>query len=82
MGNFFRWYSDKIGHEVTIWGRENSNNLKELINTRKNKYLYLSENTKLTINLRKAVEENEIIIISISSQQLRNLLNNIERIRL
>ena len=36
-GTFLGWYSDKIGHEVTIWGRENSNNLKELINTRKNK---------------------------------------------
>lgn len=77
-GTFLGWYSDKIGHDVTIWGRENSNKLKELINTRKNKYLYLSENTKLTTNLKEAVESNEIIIISISSQQLRNLLKNIK----
>lgn len=78
-GTFLGWYSDKIGHDVTIWGRENSNNLKELINTRKNKYLYLSETTKITTNLKLAVEESETIIISISSQQLRNLLNNIKK---
>ena len=27
-GTFLGWYSDKIGHDVTIRVRENSNNLK------------------------------------------------------
>lgn len=77
-GTFLGWYSDKIGHDVTIWGREGSKNLRELINTRKNKYLYLSERVNLTYDLKKVVEENDIIIISISSQQLRSLLNSIK----
>lgn len=79
-GTFLGWYSDKIGHDTMIYGRENSANLKELINTRKNKYLYLTNTTKLTSNLKQAIEDNDYIIISISSQNLRSLCENIKKL--
>ncbi|EDS71629.1 putative glycerol-3-phosphate dehydrogenase [NAD(P)+] [Anaerofustis stercorihominis DSM 17244] len=78
-GTFLGWYSDKIGHNVTIWGRSGSKNLEELEHTRKNKYLYLSETTKLTNDLDATIDNSDYIIISISSQHLRNLCEDIKK---
>lgn len=40
-GTFIAWYLDKIGHKVFLYGRENSRNMRELLETRKNNYLSL-----------------------------------------
>lgn len=72
-GSFLAWYANKIGHTVTLWGRENSNNYRTLHETRKNDYLTLPDEIRLSNSLEQAVSFSEIIIISISAQQLGSL---------
>ena len=70
-GTFLAWYANKIGHTVTLWGRESSRNYLRLNETRTNDYLTLPQKILLTNSLEKAVSTGEIIIISISAQELR-----------
>lgn len=71
-GSFHAWYAASIGHNVTLWGRKNSRHLKELRETRQNEYLKLPLEINLTDDLAAAVASADIIVISISSQELRN----------
>ncbi|EJR46287.1 hypothetical protein IIM_04821 [Bacillus cereus VD107] len=79
-GTFIAWYANKIGHNVMLWGRENSRNYIELNETRKNDYLKLSEDIELSNSLHKAISFAEIIIISISAQELRSFANQLNLI--
>jgi len=69
-GTFLAWYAHKIGHTVTLWGRESSKNYLALHQRRTNEYLTLPQEVVLTNSLEKAVSCSELIIISISAQQL------------
>lgn len=83
-GTFIAWYANKVGHNVMLWGRENSRNYIELNKTRKNDYLELSKDIELSNSLHKTIVFAEIIIISISAQELRlfaNRLNIIDEIQ-
>ncbi|MED0970824.1 NAD(P)H-dependent glycerol-3-phosphate dehydrogenase [Bacillus paramycoides] len=79
-GTFIAWYATKVGHNVMLWGRENSRNYIELNETRKNDYLKLSEDIELSNSLHKAISFAEIIIISISAQELRSFANQLNLI--
>jgi glycerol-3-phosphate dehydrogenase (NAD(P)+) len=70
-GTFIAWYCKKIGHDVLLYGRENSRSYLELYNTRRNQYLELQEELKLTNSLEEAINTSDYIIISISAQELR-----------
>lgn len=70
-GTFLAWYAHKIGHTVTLWGRESSKNYVKLEETRANDYLTLPQEIMLTHSLEKAVSFGDLIIISISAQELR-----------
>lgn len=75
-GTFIAWYLDKIGHKVSLYGREHSDNMKELLETRKNQYLSLSE----TINLTTTYEDlhkADYIIISVNAQKLQEVTNEL-----
>lgn len=72
-GSFLAWYANKIGHQVTLWGREDSKKYKGLKQTKGNAFLTLSEDILLTSSLASAVAFGEIVLISISSQSLRSL---------
>ena len=50
-GTFLAWYSNKIGHNVMLWGRESSSKFTFLKENRKNEYLEISEDIKLTNSL-------------------------------
>lgn len=76
-GSFISWYLDKIGHDVLIWGRDSSKSFKKLNETRKNEYLTLSKKTNLTNDLNSAVNHSEVLIISIGSQSLRDLMEKL-----
>lgn len=76
-GSFITWYLSSYGHDVTEWGREDGKSYQELSLNRKNKYVNLNENVKLTSNLKNAVESAELIVISVLSQSLRQLLNEV-----
>ncbi len=77
-GTFISWYLDRIGHEVTLYGRSGSANMRTLIETRRNAYLELSEKEKLTTELAD-VAASDVVFISINSQGLRNLCGELNR---
>lgn len=79
-GTFLAWYAHRIQHKVTLWGRPGSQNLTVLQNHRKNEYLELSEDVILSNNLEETVAKGEIILISISAQQLRGFLEELKRL--
>lgn len=77
-GTFLAWYANKIGHNVTLWGRESSKNYSKLNETRSNDYLILPTEVMLSNSLEKSVSFGELIIISISAQELRTLADQIQ----
>lgn len=79
-GSFIGYYVSRLGHQTTLWGRQSSGNLENLRNTRRNEYITLDENVNLTSDLKQAVEDNEVIAISINCQQLRSLAAKIKEL--
>ena len=71
-GTFIAWYLDSLGHDVTLYGRSSSENMKRLMATRKNDYLELTDTMKLTTEL-SSVLAAEAVVISVGAQGLRAL---------
>jgi glycerol-3-phosphate dehydrogenase (NAD(P)+) len=82
-GTFLAWYlvKHKGVKEVLLYGLENSTSFQELKLNRKNEYLDLSDEIKLTSNLDKTLQ-NEYIIISIDAQNLRCLAKELNKYNL
>lgn len=74
---FLGWYANHIKHDVMIWGRPSSKNLKRLKETRANEYLTLEDRVDLTDSLEEAIAHSDHIIVSVSSQHLRDLCENL-----
>lgn len=81
-GTFLGWYADKIGSDVLIWGRESSKNLNILKENRKNEYLQLSQEVTLSSSIEEAVLFGDIIIVSVSSQYLRDVCRQMNQFNL
>ena len=75
-GSFITWYLNRMGHEMTLYGRENSANMQRFMLDRTNDYLVMPESVKLTYSLDEALF-NDIIVISVGSQGLRALCREI-----
>ena len=71
--SFLAWYINKIGHNVTLWGRKTSKSLASLVDTRKNAYVELDDKIELTSDLSYAVSKSDIIVMAISSQSTREV---------
>lgn len=76
-GSCIAWYLDRIGHEVWSCGLKAAPELQQLLNTHKNDYLTFPESITVTYDHKAAVERAEVIVISISSQYLRDYMNTI-----
>ncbi len=77
-GSFISWYLDKIGHQVTLYGRDSSPNMCKLKEHRKNEYLELPESIYLTTNFENIVSA-DIIVISVGAQNLQNLMDELRK---
>ena len=77
-GTFIAWYLDSLEHEVSLWGRSSSKNMEQLIRERKNSYLTLTDSISLTSDIETAINTAEVVVISISAQQLRSFLTQIK----
>ncbi|GHI01612.1 hypothetical protein AM1BK_51540 [Neobacillus kokaensis] len=78
------WYANKVGHNVMLWGRESSRNFLGLKDTRKNDYLSIPDTIELNSSLKKVISFADLIIISISAQELRSFakqLNSLNEIQ-
>ena len=80
-GSLITWYLDSIGHEVTLYGRKSSENMKRCIAERKNDLLTLPESVGLTTELG-SLAEAEVIVVSIASQGLRAFMKELEPLEL
>ena len=79
-GSFIAWYLDKIGNDVTLWGRPDGTKISQLLRTRQNDYVTLPDSITLSTDLESSIKNSDYIIISISSQGLRNLAKEIIQI--
>ena len=80
-GTFLASYHS-ANHDVMLWGRPGSASMQELMETRKNSYLTLPENLRLTQDLGQAMEWADAVIISISAQHLRQLAAQLQQMEI
>lgn len=80
-GSFIAWYLDRGGHDVTLYGRESSKSMEQFLQNRSNGLIALPERIRLTTSL-SSLPEAEVIVISIGSQGLRQLLMSLAPYRL
>ena len=73
-GGFIAWYLDRMGHDVAIWGRENSSHYQTILQTRNNGLITFPPSIALSTDLAACVERTKVLVISISSQNLRSFL--------
>ena len=76
-GSLITWYLDRTGHRVTLYGREGSARMQRFLETRSNDLLTLPESVALCTDLSCA-KDAEVIIISIGSQSLRGLMQELQ----
>ncbi len=79
-GSFIAWYLNKIGNKVTVWGLEGDPIVENLFITRRNEYVEFPKTISLTKDLKGALECSDYIIISISSQAVRSLMEKVNKI--
>ncbi len=77
-GTFIAWYLSRKFDNVCLFGRETSQKFKTLCETRQNEYVKLSEKVALSSDFSK-LSEFDLIIISISSQSLRQFLTTLDK---
>jgi len=75
-GAFIAWYLDSIGHNLTVFGPKDAREIHEFMKTRTNGTITFREEVKLTTSLADAMA-NDVIVISIPSQNLRSLMQDI-----
>lgn len=80
-GSLITWYLDSIGHNVTLYGRENSPHMKRFLQTRENDLLKLPESIHLSTALQDTLAA-EVIVISIDSQGLQALMDELKCLEL
>jgi len=80
-GSLISWYLDRIKHEVTLYGRESSKHMQRFLQERCNDLLTLPETVSLKTSL-DCIADAEVIVISINSQGLQALMDEIKPLKL
>ena len=76
-GSLITWYlAEKRGLDLTLYGREGSRSMQRFINERKNDLVTLPESVRLSTDI-SCVKECDVIIISIDSQGLASLMDEL-----
>lgn len=76
-GSFIARYLDSVGHRVTLYGRESSAHMQELLSTRRNALMTLPQSVELSCSLPGALSGAEVLIVSVNSQGLRSLMGEL-----
>jgi len=77
-GSFIAWYLNRNGHEVTSFGIAEDPYVIEFFKTRVNSYVTFPEEINLTTDLDEALKDAEVVVISISSQHLREFMKKVK----
>lgn len=80
-GTLIAWYLHSLGHQVTVYGRSSSTRMQKLLQDRTTDLLTLSDEVVLTTDL-ETVTRAETLIISISSQSLRDVAQQLNALSL
>ena len=81
-GSLITWYlSEKRGFDVTLYGRDGSETMQRFIKERRNDLLTLPESVKLSTDI-SCLCQADVIIISINSQGLSDLMSELEPLKL
>ncbi len=80
-GSLIAWYLDKIGHQVTLYGRAESAHMQRFLLERRNDLLEFRESVCLSTQIACA-EEADVIIISVPSQSLQGLMKELQPLNL
>lgn len=80
-GSLIAWYLDRTGHRVTLYGRPGSRHMQRFLATRRNDLLELPESIRLSTDL-SCVRQAEIVVISIGSQGLQGLMDQLRPLAL
>ncbi len=75
-GSFVAWYLNKIGIDVTLWGREGSSRLQTIANTRSNGILRFDKSITVTSDL-ECIKKADVIAVSVGAQNLRSALREL-----
>lgn len=76
-GSFIAWYLDNIGNDVTLYGRPGSKHMEDFLKNRENDEIKLPSSIILSQDLN-CVNQADTILISINSQGLRKLLEELK----
>ena len=60
-GSCIAWYLDRIGHDVSLYGRPYSARMKELMATRKNEHLHISDSLTLVTSYDTSFDADIIV---------------------
>ena len=80
-GSLIAWYLDRTGHTVTLYGRTGSRHMQRFLATRRNDLLELPESIRLSTDL-SCLRQAEIVVISIGSQGLQGLMDQLRPLAL
>ena len=80
-GSLIAWYLDRTGHAVTLYGRPGSRHMQRFLAARRNDLLELPESIRLSTDL-SCVRQAEIVVISIGSQGLQGLMDQLRPLTL
>ncbi len=80
-GSLITWYLNKIGHDVTLYGRKESARMQAFLTTRRNDLLELPESVALSCDL-SVVKDAQTVIISVNSQGLQRLMDELKPLQL
>lgn len=78
-GGFLTWYLSGMGHAVTLYGREQSATFARLRDTKSNGLVTFDDTVSFCSELGQALQNAEVVVISIPSQRLRSLMEELEQ---
>ena len=80
-GSLITWYLDRVGHEVTLYGREDDPAMIRFFKERCNDVVTFPESIRLTNDINE-VASGDAVLISINSQGLRSLLQELRSLEI
>ncbi len=81
-GSFITWYLSRLGHSLTLYGRPGSPHMAQFLESRSNGVLSLPPGVRLCTDLQEALKGAEILVVSIGSQSLRGLMQELAALSL
>ncbi|MCK5115716.1 MAG: glycerol-3-phosphate dehydrogenase [Candidatus Aegiribacteria sp.] len=78
-GSFHLWYGSRVGNTVTGWEPEGIPGFIRLQETRKNRYLELPPDIRLTSDIEE-VSGSDMIIVTVPAQKFRSLCGQLRQI--